>query len=63
MYYYYFRRVLGWPVWWKRYVFGFQLVALLGSSAACGVVTLYLVAVRGDATAGGGAPLQLRLRA
>ena len=26
MYYYYFRRVLGWPVWWKRYVTTFQIV-------------------------------------
>ena len=56
MYYYYFRRVLGWPVWWKRYVTQFQLVQF-GSSAACGVVTLYLVAVRGDACAGKGALL------
>ena len=56
MYYYYFSRVLGWPVWWKRYVTQFQLVQF-GSSAACGVVTLYLVAVRGDACAGKGALL------
>ena len=26
MYYYYFRRVLGWPVWWKRNVTTFQIV-------------------------------------
>eukprot|EP00965_Chrysotila_dentata_P236329 6201260-Pleurochrysis_carterae.AAC.1 len=26
MYYYYFRRVLGWPVWWKSYVTKFQIV-------------------------------------
>ena len=50
MYYYYFRRVLGWPVWWKRYVTQFQLVQF-GSSAACGLVTLALVA-RGAECAG-----------
>ena len=43
MYYYYFRRVLGLPVPWKRFVTQFQIVQF-GTSALCYVVTLGLLA-------------------
>ena len=42
MYYYYFRRVLGWPVVWKRHVTKFQVVQF-GTSFVCGLVTLALL--------------------
>jgi len=42
MYYYYFRRVLGWPVWWKSYVTKFQIVQFT-VSALCYLVTLALL--------------------
>merc|ERR1712150_214822 len=39
MYYYYFRRVLGWPTPWKRLVTQFQIVQF-GTSLLCFCVTL-----------------------
>jgi fatty acid elongase 3 len=43
MYYYYFRRVMGWPVPWKSYVTKLQIVQF-AFSLLCGVVTCYMVA-------------------
>ena len=41
-YYYYFRRVLGLPVPWKRFVTQFQIIQF-GTSLVCFVVTLKLL--------------------
>jgi len=42
MYYYYYCRVVGKDVWWKRYVTQFQIVQF-ATSLGCYVVTLYLI--------------------
>ena len=46
MYYYYFRRVLGWDVWWKRFVTQFQIIQF-SASAMMYFATLYLLAEGG----------------
>jgi hypothetical protein len=50
MYYYYFRRVLGWPVPWKALVTQFQIVQFV-FSLACFCVTATML-VRGASCAG-----------